>query len=172
MTAPLISRGMGGHQSPAAQTTSWLTPPHVIDALGGPGSFDLDPCGFPGHPTAKHAICLPTDGLAAQWFGRVWLNPPYGKETFEWVARLADHGNGVALIFARTETTGFVREVWGRAHGILFLANRLRFGRPDGSVPIANSGAPSVLVAYGHENANQLRHSGLQGSFVTGWTRA
>lgn len=60
-----------------ARTDSWLTPIPLVRKLG---HFDLDPCGFPGHPTAERLICLPNDGLAQAWRGRVWLNPPYGRE--------------------------------------------------------------------------------------------
>lgn len=36
--------GMGSHQSAAMLKDEWLTPPEIIKALGGPESFDLDPC--------------------------------------------------------------------------------------------------------------------------------
>lgn len=113
-----MTGAMGSHQSHRALTTTWLTPPHILDALG---PFDLDPCGHPDWPTARRRVTLPDDGLAADWSGRVWLNPPYGREVWEWLAKLAAHGDGIALVFARTETEGFVREVWGKADAILFL---------------------------------------------------
>ena len=147
---------MGSHHSARAKTTTWLTPPHVIDALGGPDSFDLDPCGYPGWPTARRQITLPDDGLAAPWHGRVWLNPPYGMEAWRWLDRLADHGTGTALVFARTETVGFVRAVWGRASAVLFIHGRLHFHRPDGTRAPANSGAPSALIAYGADDTERL----------------
>lgn len=162
-----MSQGMGASHLPRAITTTWLTPRAVIEALG---PFDLDPCAAPSPrpwPTADRHIELPEDGLAADWSGRVWLNPPYGAETWRWLARLAEHGDGIALIFARTETVGFAREVWDKASGMLFLHGRLSFARPDGSVG-RNSGAPSVLVAYGHAAAERLRRSGLGGTFVHG----
>lgn len=164
----LSGKGIGGHQSHAAQTTTWLTPPEIIAALG---EFDLDPCGFWGWETAKRLIVLPEDGLASPWGQneRVWLNPPYGNEAWVWLSKLADHGNGVALIFARTETLGFVREVWGRADGILFLSGRLHFYTPDGIRAKANAGAPSALVAYGGDNVNALANSGLDGALVSRW---
>lgn len=58
---------------------TWLTPPEIIRALG---EFDLDPCCPPAMPwsTAKKMVCRPDDGLAVTWEGRVWLNPPYGRE--------------------------------------------------------------------------------------------
>lgn len=160
--------GMGSHQSPAAETTTWLTPPSIIDALG---PFDLDPCAAPSPrpwPTAHRHIELPVDGLAADWGDdRVWCNPPYGAETWAWLAKLAAHpGGGIALIFARTETAGFVREVWGKAAGILFLHGRLHFHHADGTRAAANSGAPSCIVAYGTWAAAQLEQVDLSGTFV------
>lgn len=161
---------MGGHQSARPQTTNWLTPPHVIEALGGADSFDLDPCAVFDSPipTARHGYCLPaTDGLAAEWFGRVWLNPPYTSgEVDSWLAKLADHGAGTALIFARTETECFAREVFGKASGLLFLAGRLHFHYPDGTRAKANAGAPSVLCAYGADDLDRLAASDLPGTVV------
>ena len=55
-------------------TDSWLTPLWIIEALG--GDFDLDPCGFKYHRTAKRIIQLPECGLSAKWNEKVWLNPP------------------------------------------------------------------------------------------------
>lgn len=127
---------------------TWLTPPELIKALG---TFDLDPCTPVEMPwkTADKMLSLERDGdgLAAEWRGRVWLNPPYGRKTFDWLRKLADHGRGIALIFARTETKGFQREVFGKAHCVFFLAGRLKFHRADGTQgDCAN--APSCLVSY------------------------
>ena len=156
-------RAMGSHQSARSKSTTWLTPLSIVAALG---SFDLDPCGYPGWETADRLICLPDDGLSAEWSGRVWLNPPYGAEVWQWLAKLAAHGQGTALIFARTETEGFVREVWDKATAVKFLYGRLHFHYPDGTRAPANSGAPSVLVAYGPLDAAQLSASSLSGAFV------
>lgn len=156
-------RAMGGHHSHNAQTTTWLTPPHITDALG---PFDLDPCGAPDWRTAEVHYVLPQDGLALPWFGMVWCNPPYGSEAWTWLARLADHGAGIALVFARTETAGFVREVWAKATAITFLHGRLHFHHPDGTRAPANSGAPSCLVAYGEGAADRLATADLSGTFI------
>lgn len=158
-----MSGAMGSHQSANAKTTTWLTPPHIIDALG---PFDLDPCAAPGWPTAAEHYILPQDGLALPWHGAIWLNPPYGAEVWTWLKRLAEHDDGIALVFARTETAGFVREVWDKASGVLFLHGRLHFHYPDGERAPANSGAPSCLVAYGDRAAEKLAASDLAGTFV------
>jgi hypothetical protein len=159
-------RAMGSHHSHRAGTTTWLTPPHIIEALG---PFDLDPCGAPGWDTADETYVLPTDGLAQPWRGMVWLNPPYGSEAWAWLDRLAEHGSGIALIFARTETAGFVEQVWNKADGVLFLHGRLYFHYPDGTRAAVNSGAPSCLVAYGREAARRLSRCDLPGSYVSAW---
>lgn len=100
------------------------------------------------------------------WSGRVWLNPPFGEHTWAWLGRLADHGNGIALAFARTETVGFRMHVWDRAHGVLFVANRPHFYHPDGTRAKGNSGGPICLIAYGADNSNTLRESSIKGAFV------
>ncbi|HEY5410913.1 MAG TPA: DNA N-6-adenine-methyltransferase [Caulobacteraceae bacterium] len=159
--------GMGAHQGSRPITTTWLTPPGIIQALGGAESFDLDPCAHPGWPTARQGYSLPTNGLAAEWFGRVWLNPPYTTEEIaRWLGRLAEHGRGTALIFARTETEAFHRFVWERATGLLFLAGRLNFHLPDGRRAGANAGAPSVLCAYGQDDLERLAASDLRGALT------
>lgn len=166
----VTSLAMGGHQSARMISDTWLTPPHIIDALG---RFDLDPCAAPEPrpwQTADRHICLPDDGLAEPWTGRVWLNPPYSREAVKWLTRLADHGRGTALIFARTETSWFVEQIWRRASALLFLDGRLYFHRADGTRASANSGAPSVLVAYGSRDAEQLGQVDLPGFYIDTWT--
>lgn len=160
-------QGIGGHhRAYRGLTDDWLTPLYVVQAVG---PFDLDPCAGPmPRPwnTALNHIAPPEDGLKALWHGRVWLNPPYGQQTGLWLSRLADHGNGIALTFARTETEMFHEQVWKRADGLLFLRGRLFFHRPDGSRAKHNCGGPSVLIAYGLLNAERLRNSGLDGKYV------
>jgi hypothetical protein len=161
------AKGIGGHHRPHhGYTDEWLTPPEIIAALG---TFDLDPCSPINRPwpTAAQHFTVEDDGLTRRWQGRVWLNPPYGPETGKWLARLADHGDGIALIFARTETEMFHRYGWQRADGMLFLRGRLHFHYVDGSRGKANAGAPSVLIAYGEQNVAALERSGLDGHLVS-----
>lgn len=100
-----VGRGGIAHRTRpnTGESNSWLTPPEIIAALG---TFDLDPCACVGQPwsTAETHLYPRDDGLSAPWVGRVWLNPPYGPATARWLQRLARHGDGIALIFARTET--------------------------------------------------------------------
>jgi hypothetical protein len=142
----------------------WLTPKYITDALG---QFDLDPCSPIVRPwdTATHHLNQNDNGLVAPWFGRVWCNPPYGTETFKWMNKLATHGDGIALIFARTETIGFHEEIWNKADAIFFFRGRLKFCYVDGSSgDCAN--APSCLVAYGENNVKSLETCGLNGRLI------
>jgi hypothetical protein len=153
---------MGGHSLPnEGETNIWLTPPEIIKALG---PFDLDPCAAPDpRPWDTAARHISANGLEAEWDGRVWLNPPYGPHTAKWMERLAAHGKGTAIIFARTETECWHRHVWPKASAILFLEGRLFFHRADGTRAKHNAGAPSALVAYGIEDVGRLANSGIPG---------
>lgn len=149
-------------------TDVWITPPWLTDALG---PFDLDPCGSDTRPWDHAKETLTEGGLEAAWEGRVWVNPPYGPQSEPWLEKLADHGTGTALVFARTETRWFVEQVWAKADAILFLYGRLHFHKPNGDRAKGNSGGPSCLVAYGWDDMRHLADSGLRGAFVTGWRR-
>ena len=86
--------------------------PHRL-AAGALGPFDLDPCSPILRPwdTAKYHYTVSDNGFIKEWFGRVWLNPPYGRGMYEWMNKLAAHGNGIGLIFARTDTKGFQNHI-------------------------------------------------------------
>ena len=145
--------------------TEWLTPPFVLGALG---EFDLDPCAPINAPwqTAKNHLTVADNGFIRQWQGRVFMNPPYTKDIWRWMKKLAEHGNGIALIFARTETKAFFPFVWEMADAIFFFDKRLDFYHVTGEKGKSNSGAPSVLIAYGKNNAEILENCGLGGKFV------
>lgn len=160
----ITRRAIGGHESHSGGTDEWLTPRSLLDALG---PFDLDPCSpiTRPWPTAETHYTIEDDGLSKPWVGRVWLNPPYAHSA-KWLHRLAEHGNGLALIFARTETAVWFTHVWPRASALLFLRGRVTFHYVTGRRARANSGAPSVLVAYGAAEADRLSACGVDGHFV------
>jgi hypothetical protein len=135
--------GMSGHERPNKGATDiWLTPLHIIKSLG---EFDLDPCGEAHWPTAKNIYT--EKGLEQNWFGRVWLNPPY-SEVGLWLDKLANHGYGVALVFARTDTT-WAQRILPKATQVFFPKGRIKFHKKDGSNPSWTSGAPSMFIVFG-----------------------
>jgi len=166
-TSPRFA-GIGGHHSHRSGTVEWLTPPELIAALG---PFDLDPCApvMQPYPTARRVFTRRDNGLIQYWprEDRVWLNPPYANGQIEkWLARMAEHGFGTALIFARTETDAFFRFVWDRATALLFMRGRVNFHLPDGTRAAGNAGAPTVLCAYGADDADVLAGCRIDGQFV------
>lgn len=162
----MSSLGMGGalHQGASSE---WFTPPHIFEALG--LQFDLDPCapegGVPWVP-ARSYFTAADDGLTLKWAGKVWLNPPYGRTVPQWTRRLADHGNGVALVFARTDAK-WAQLAIARATAVCFLAGRLSFISGDRSdLTGHNAAAPSMLLGYGVECGQAVHDCGLGISFV------
>lgn len=143
----------------------WITPKYILESLG---EFNLDPCSSVTQPylIGKINYNKNDNGLEKEWVGRVFLNPPYGNKTGLWLEKLSKHNNGIALIFARTETKMFFNYIWNIADTILFLKGRITFVQPDGIIGKFASGAPSCLIAYGKENLNYLENCKLEGKFV------
>jgi hypothetical protein len=143
----------------------WLTPPEIVKALG---DFDLDPCAPVNGPwrLATQIFTKADDGLAQEWSGRVFCNPPYGTQTRKWLNRCARHGNAVALTFARTETQMFFESVWPQAHAVLFVEGRIKFIYVSGERSRSPAGAPSILIAYDEANADALEKSTIRGKFI------
>lgn len=157
-----------GHESPRIESIEWFTPPEIFDALG--LRFDLDPCS-PGSGksfvSADRHYTIDDDGLASPWLPgeTVWVNPPYGTATQAWMRRLADHGNGIALVFARTDVRWF-QDVGATADLICFVSGRIKFYRGNATDLPGTPGAGSMLMAYGDKAAAALRTSNL-GVLVT-----
>jgi hypothetical protein len=156
------------HEAPyQGESDIWLTPRHVIEAVG---PFDLDPCAAPRprpwDTAAKHYdITQGENGLLLPWSGCVWCNPPYGPEVGRWMNRLSLHGDGIALVYARVETVAWQDEIWPACEGVLFLRGRLTFYKPDGT-PGTGARAPSALVAFGAASLERLARCSLAGVLV------
>lgn len=127
----------------------WLTPKHIIEAIG---LLDNDYCAnsvrpFPtalNHHTEKQG-----NGLEINWKNKVFCNAPYSNIE-GWTKKMSEHNNGISLLFARVDTKYFHKYIWKKATSIYFIKGRLKFVKPDGSIN-STAGAPSVLVAYGDE---------------------
>lgn len=157
---------MIGYQKTISSKDEWLTPPEIIKSLG---QFDLDPCAPINRPwdTALNHYTIEDDGLVKNWFGRVWMNPPFSRGVMGlWLNKLCKHGNGILLIPARLDTNDFHNYVFQHADSMLALRGRLNFYHVNGSKASHNSGGPTVLVAYGEHNSDALCKSGLDGAHL------
>lgn len=132
------------------KTDSWLTPLWIIEALG--NDFDLDPCGFKHHRTAKRIIQLPECGISAKWEGKVWLNPPY-SDAKAWLDKMMNHRNGSVIIFSRTGPLGKYMQ---DCDHLFFLRQRVRFLHEDLTPAKDNPGADTMILSWGKQDFSKL----------------
>ena len=145
----------------------WYTPKEIIRSLG---EFDFDPASSREAHTinqsAKRFYTIQENGLKQTWEGRIWLNPPYSNPLMQqFLIRMAEHNNGIALVFSKIEAKWFHDIVFRHATAVKFLYNRIQFYRPDGTKGMQPRNG-SMLVAYGDENAVILLNNTLKGKFV------
>lgn len=111
-------------------TDDYYTPPWVFEALG--LTFDLDvaapPGGVPWIP-ARRFYTQADDGLAQEWHGLVWCNPPYSKAD-PWVHRMLEHGQGVLLLPLGGNGAWFTA-LWESPAECLLLPPNVEFVRPN-----------------------------------------
>lgn len=151
----------------AHKSVEWYTPAWVFDALG--LTFDLDPASPHDHETVVPADVkynVFDNGLKKPWFGRVWLNPPYGSATGLWIARMIDHGNGIAMIFSRTDAR-WCQDAMKSATAILFFAGRIQFipGKENYHKK-SRCGAGTAFYAWGNECADALYKLSDRGVYI------
>lgn len=149
------------HESTHNESIEWYTPPEIFTGLG--IEFDLDPCS-PGKdnsfvPAKKH-YTVEDDGLASPWDGTVFMNPPYGNHTPVWIRKFAEHGDGIALVFARTDVKWFQDNV-DKFDAICFVSGRIRFYKGSVDERGGTPGAGSMLIAIGEKSVEALKNSGL-----------
>ena len=106
---------------------------------------------------AKKTFNVIDDGLSQEWFGRVWMNPPYSNPK-PWVEKFLAHGNGMALV--PTSTGAWMLTFWkSNAHWLMlppikFVKSNLEAAK--GFMPIR-----CWLVAIGLDNVEAMRQSNL-----------
>lgn len=130
----------------SSRTGEWETPQRLFEQLDRTYSFTLDACA-----TAENAKCAKyytpeEDGLAQPWEGRVWCNPPYGREIGKWVKKAWESARSgatvVMLLPARTDTKWFHRYLYGKAE-LRFLEGRIKFSGSRNSAPF-----PSMVAVF------------------------
>tara|TARA_Y100001949_G_scaffold174812_1_gene183116 strand:+ start:15104 stop:15712 length:609 start_codon:yes stop_codon:yes gene_type:complete len=161
--------GMFGEKRAQAphKSVEWYTPAWVFERLG--VEFDLDPASphdMESFVPAGRKYTVFDDGLSKEWFGRCWLNPPYGPDTGFWIRRMISHGNGIALVFSRTDAT-WCQEAMKAADAMLFVQGRIDFVPGiENQHKRSRAGAGTVMFAYGIDNADALARMADQGVFI------
>ena len=138
---------------------TWATPWGVVEHIEGELgiSFDLDAAAEDTTAKAPAWFTAEDDALQQDWFGDVWLNPPFGRggalqrQFIEKAARECELGHArtvTCLIPARTDTKLFHDVIARRAHRVWFVNGRINFLKPGSTVPGANATFPSMVVLF------------------------
>jgi phage N-6-adenine-methyltransferase len=132
----------------------WLTPPWIVEAAReSMGSIKLDPCANSSNnvgATESHFTGDPLDGLREEWFGTIFMNPPYGSEIEKWAKKWRSEFElkravaGIALIPSRTDTQWW-QDFFHTADAICFIEGRVSFLRP-GKTEETPSMFPSAVI--------------------------
>jgi phage N-6-adenine-methyltransferase len=137
------------------KTVEWATPTAVFARLDSIFHFDLDVCATPENAKCAKFYTKADDGLAQNWTGTVWCNPPYGRGIGEWVRKAVEASEAgatvVMLLPARTNT------VWWHAYAtrgdVTFLCRGLRFNDGDVRAPFG-----SAIVVFSCDTSGKKRH--------------
>lgn len=140
----------------SSESPEHYTPKKIIDAaIRVMGAIDLDPCSnskeTPNVPALDHYTSA-DDGLSMPWFGRVYMNPPYGRVIGGWTEKLAaeyEVGNvteAIALVPGRIDTQWW--QALGENYHACFVTGRLTFIGNDDPAPF-----PSTVFYFGENVA-------------------
>jgi hypothetical protein len=148
------------------ESDEWYTPRYIFDALG--ERFDLDVAAPVKGP--RYVPCgdwISSHSLEREWFGFVWMNPPFGHQSTKrnWLKKFFDHGDGIALLPDRTSAPWW-QEYAPRADCVLFVSPKVKFERPDGSIG-EQPGTGTTLLAAGQRAAVALHRAAILGVSFT-----
>ena len=139
---------------PKAESVEWETPQETFDKLDTEFHFTLDPCATSNNAKCDKFFTIKDDGLSKSWSGeRVFMNPPYGRDLPNWIAKAFFESIYaeiiVALLPARTDTKWFHDFVYHKTE-IRLLRGRQKFVRPDGKTGTAPF--PSMIVIWRNQS--------------------
>ena len=130
----------------SSKTDLWPTPQDFFSKLHREFAFELDVCALPENAKCANFFTPEIDGLAQEWRGVCWMNPPYGREIGKWVCKAFESARAgatvVCLVPARTDTAWW-HDYVTRAAEIRFVRGRLKFGNAVNSAPF-----PSAVIVF------------------------
>lgn len=129
-----------------SKTDMWETPQELFNELDREFHFTLDVCAVKENAKCKKFYSPEQDGLLQPWTGRVWCNPPYGRQIGKWVRRAlfssAAGATVVMLLPARTDTKWFHEYIYHKAE-IRFIRGRIKFNGVKWNAPF-----PSMVCIF------------------------
>lgn len=132
----------GAHVANASGENEWYTPKRYLDAARAVlGRIDLDPASSDlaqRNVQARTYFTQKQDGLAQDWSGTVWLNPPYAQPLIgQFLAKLVDAYSRGRVTAAVVLTNNATETAWGNgilqaATSVCFVKGRIKFLNRDG----------------------------------------
>lgn len=123
-------------QAPGA-TDVWATPQDFFDRVNAVFKFDLDVCALPENAKCERFFSPEQDGLAQEWSGTCWMNPPYSREIVKWVEKAVETAKAghtvVGLLPARTDVGWWQEHCLNRE--VHYICGRLKFGNSKSNAP-------------------------------------
>lgn len=113
------------------------------------GPFDLDVCAIQKNTKCAKFYSPDDNSLTKNWFGKCWMNPPYGREIVKWVAKAVSETQNkhadcvVCLLPSRTDTSWWHDYVIENAVEVNFIRGRIKFEGAKNSAPF-----PSAVVVF------------------------
>lgn len=151
-----------------SKSIHYYTPITLTKSLG---KFDLDPCTSKVAPWyhAKINLTRHDDGLSKKWKGRVWMNPPFGRNIGaidQWLDKLSRHKDGgTALVPATPTVLWFHQFVFQKASGIFFPEYRIRYYNIAGEL-MSFPNVGTCLVSFGKYDLKKLAKVQLKGELI------
>lgn len=127
----------------SSKTDLWATPQTFFDKVNNEFKFTVDVCANDQNAKCENYYTLEDDGLAQEWSGVCWCNPPYGRGIGDWIKKASEaKATVVCLVPARTDTAWW-HDYAMKATDIRFIRGRLKFGDSKNSAPF-----PSALLVF------------------------
>jgi phage N-6-adenine-methyltransferase len=146
----------------------WYTPPEYVEAARAlMGDIDTDPA---SSEIANRIVKAKTfyteedDGLAYDWNGRIWMNPPYSQPLIvKFCEKLVLHyqqgliTEACVLVNNGTETRWF-NSLLDEAAAICFVQGRIRFLDENGECPPGSPLQGQVIIYFGKRTEMFTKH--------------
>lgn len=130
----------------SSETDMWSTPNDFYDRLNTVFRFETDVCAIASNAKCDRFFTPEMDGLAQEWYGICWMNPPYGRGIGAWIQKAYESAkkNGatvVCLLPARVDTRWW-HDYCAKGE-VYFVKGRLKFGDAKNSAPF-----PCAVVVF------------------------
>lgn len=137
-------------------STEWFTPPEILEPVRKTfhGQIQYDPCTTYDNPTKAFRFTTKNEnGLIGTWPGSTFVNPPYGKDLYDWIEKVVTEAKGgLRIILLVSASSRWDQAKWQS----IYIPELTTFVMPRGRVKFLNEEGirmksppyPSVLYFY------------------------